>query len=811
MRRILFFIFTISLMQLSAQTVTLTGQYKDKKSNPIENAKAVYWYQGAAIDSVYTDAEGVFVLTVDKTFLEEASDYIIKQVYPNPFSEQCSFQVKVRGKAAILVTSLKGNQVDKLKINKDGIYTIRWGGYNRLGKAVSPGNYYITLITEGKNFSAKVIFNGKGSSRLQSEYHGGISPTTLKQLKVENDKITLTKENTSPLELSLNTPINDTLLGVITGNAGPEPLNDIDSSMFTLQQSPWWNLNLHIYNDDQSIFEAEGEDFYIQDSLLKMHKRPQGEYSTNLTATDPQDPGMQAEIEASVLIQYTMQIPDHMLAEDSKQDTLISDLNDFVNEAYPNSLSFQLVQQSNAALINLYLQDNALLIDSLQTDGYGESEIGIKITDGDLSDTVFFTVQVQSLPDLSGQIKDIFDTALLVENAVVIIEENGYMHYDTTDSQGRYEIQLNSPVDSVTYYPVTIRHGDYTPFHTWATVVPESRFNNSMQVNLTGKEFSKKKNNRKQILSTKRPTNFRELMGDKYLLSLTKDYSLVPSDFEWELYNEGFRRAIYTQEDYIWNVTFAWVEPPMIHIFNDSSLVSVDSVETNYNNTLYNLNNILPTFNPVEALPQNIVEHPEGLGYTAQPNEMGIYWSDECGGTASAIQDRYGPIINTTTVCFTDPIGNGIHPTWGNNNNAIMNQELGTGMGAVMEPDPWDYFGLPSPTYETVFSVPPYPMGNSLLGYTGDDHNCSTVRTTREKVHLQNLDFAYGDPDGLDWELRPDLVEYYTNIENWSGKRQLTYEVLREDGTIEKFVYDYDKVPDSVKRIYPMMFKEADQ
>ncbi|MDZ7740656.1 MAG: hypothetical protein U5Q03_02610 [Bacteroidota bacterium] len=132
-------IFFITSLSVNTQTLTLTGQYKDKKSNPIENARAVYYYQGAAIDSVYTDEEGAFVLTVDKTFLEEASDYIIKQVHPNPFNEQCSFQVKVKEKATILVSSIKGNHVDKLKINKDGIYTIRWGGYNRLGKAVQPG------------------------------------------------------------------------------------------------------------------------------------------------------------------------------------------------------------------------------------------------------------------------------------------------------------------------------------------------------------------------------------------------------------------------------------------------------------------------------------------------------------------------------------------------------------------------------------------------------------------------------------------------------------------------------------------------
>ncbi|MDZ7740653.1 MAG: hypothetical protein U5Q03_02595 [Bacteroidota bacterium] len=110
------------------------------------------------------------------------------------------------------------------------------------------------------------------------------------------------------------------MLGVITGNIGPEAVANIDSTLYTLQQAPWWNLNHYFTNDDQNIFETNAEGFYVQDSILHMQTRPVGEHTADLSATDPQDPNLQTSIEASVLIQYTMQIPDQMLAEDSKQE-----------------------------------------------------------------------------------------------------------------------------------------------------------------------------------------------------------------------------------------------------------------------------------------------------------------------------------------------------------------------------------------------------------------------------------------------------------------------------------------------------------
>ncbi|MDZ7740657.1 MAG: hypothetical protein U5Q03_02615 [Bacteroidota bacterium] len=65
----------------------------------------------------------------------------------------------------------------------------------------------------------------------------------------------LRKKTLLPWSSNLNTPISDTLLGVITGNIGPEAVANIDSTLYTLQQAPWWNLKHYFTNDDQNILK----------------------------------------------------------------------------------------------------------------------------------------------------------------------------------------------------------------------------------------------------------------------------------------------------------------------------------------------------------------------------------------------------------------------------------------------------------------------------------------------------------------------------------------------------------------------------
>jgi len=354
--------------------------------------------------------------------------------------------------------------------------------------------------------------------------------------------------------------------------------------------------------------------------------------------------------------------------------------------------------------------------------------------------------------------------------AEITIDENGITHTTTADADGSYHIQLSNPVDTVTFYPVTITYAGYTPYHTWATVAPPDA-------------------------GTARPS-----AGNRN--EITENYTLIPLDFPWLLYNEAFRASGgYLGSGNRGNTTFWYgLGPPDIYNFNVTDLCpSVDNVEMNFNNTAYNLVNILPTFNPIEALPENIHNISNSSTFTREPGQMLVYCNDGISGAGAVGFDKIGPTINRSDVMYRHWIGS----TPGDNNNTVFNQEFGTAMGTTIEP-PHD------PSYESVFTDP--ADSNS---YTDDDYNCSLIRRNRAKIHyLQGEDEEY-TPDEYDWELRPDLIDYYYDWDNYENKknvkRTFEYRVFGFNGeTIEKDSFDYDKVPSRVMKMFPMMFTKEE-
>jgi len=133
-------------------------------------------------------------------------------------------------------------------------------------------------------------------------------------------------------------------------------------------------------------------------------------------------------------------------------------------------------------------------------------------------------------------------------------------------------------------------------------------------------------------------------------------------------------------------------------------------------------------------------------------------------------------------------------------NNWVFNQELGSAFGAQEEPPQ-------SSNYVSVFTDP----GGSAI-YTPYDYSCSIVRLTRSKIHYRLL--SYGtNPDGYDWEVRPDSVAmwYPTTLKQIQlGGQKFWTKVIYEDGSTETKVYDYDKVPSSVMKQFRFIFKKED-
>ena len=839
------------------QTITISGQYLDKKQNPINNATVSYYQNGTSlVGSATTTADGTFTMQVNITSIAENNKVLIHPASPNPFNKFTSFSIKVTSPGQLSIINMKGEFIDGIRLDKSGVYQCTWGGQNRNGEQVSNGSYIIIVSGEDYSTSTKVIYNPLAGDAYALKTML-VNDKTYERSR-DTDIIRFTRNNTTTLDLTLNMPAGDTTLGIINGNPGPETLSNIDENHFTIQTPLFWNLNQYFYNDDQSLYEAgQGNGFaIIQDTVLQFNAAEPGNYSDFVIATDMHDLTLQAELTANVELQYTLLIQDQEIIEDTDQMTLIEDLNTFKNPAYEQELTYEIISQSNTELINLVIDGSAIVINNLQVDGYGTSNVEIKATSNSNSDTVYFDVNVLARPDMTGTINNLFD-ATAIGGAEITIDENGFMHNITADENGNYHIQFNSNVDETTHYPVTITHDNYTPFHTWITVEPEEPF--LFIMNAVEKVMIKKKNGkRKKFKNIRNKTRadkfetayihsgilldkqsglpisgaiitFEDPTGDvsdttnsngEYEVEIitidyipvliehsshtmfhtwydniagsgTMDFEMIPDDFVWDLYEEAFRDTTGLNPEGI--ATIRWYDKAIVHIFSDNSLVGGTDITANYDNMMYNLENILPTFDDVEFDFDDVVEHTT-FGYQMQDGEMGVYWDNSISGAGQVIIMKSGPIILKCSTSYKD----WIDPN--DPDNSVYNQELGSCFGAVNEP-------AQSSTYTSVFTDPA-----GWETYTPDDLNSSNVRLTRTPIHYLNQDYANDNPEGWDWEAHPETVEQYFG----PGKKQIENNIeyivryYDYDGSISQFKYTPKTIPSSVMKQFPLIFTKEE-
>lgn len=739
----------LSTLIAIGQTITITGQYVDKNVEPIEGASITYFTSdNMPLGSTTSNSEGNFELLLDLTRINHQSEQFIQPPIPNPFAGVCTFYVEVEGNSLLIITDLSGKRISEKKILVDGLYKCSWGGVSESGSAVRKGAYIITISSEAKSASYKVLFNGEPSQSLVVEKAHNSHLNNQKQgLVLEQDYIHFGKENTSELEVLINFPTADTSVGIITGNIGVTVVDSIEETHFSIDTPIVWNLNNYFTGDDQAFYSLEGADFIIDADVLLTLDAGEGTYSDTITATDPQDETLTAEMNVDVVLDYTVQIPTQEVDEDSEQDTLIVNLDDFKHPEYEGDLTYTLLTQSNPELINIYQDGNSILIDSLASDEWGSSEVEVEIDNGDNTEVIFFTIDVLLKIDVSGIVRNIFDS-VAIAGAMIEIEEVDTTHVLYTDDDGNYYVQLSGNYDTIAYLPVTIEEDDYTPYHTWLTTDT--------------------------------------IIGDTIM-----DYTLIPIDFTWDLYNDTFRTVVAGED--LGDATYHWLYPPLIHVYNDSSLCDID-ITPNYLNTLANLDTILPTFNPKEALPENVVPHPEGFGYIIQDGEMGVFWNNNIGPAGTFSCHYNGPVKRKCSVIFKQGVAHN------SPDDGAINQELGSVMGAITEPPQ-------SENYTSVFADPP----NSYT-YTNDDYTCAHIYLSRSLLHYQNLDgYEWGDPEGWDWEQRPDIVDQWYSDTTWKANRTFHVREFDEHGNITKDIfYKQHQVPSKIMKQWPMMFSEEE-
>jgi len=258
---------------LTGGQITITGQYVDKKSNPIADASVEYIANSTQLDNTNTDENGDFTLTIETLGIEDETipeQFSLSQNYPNPFNPETRIQCRILFPATLTLYDLRGHLVDRIHLAKAGRYDISWGGANRFGKPVAAGIYFMVLDDGEKQHCRKLTLLDSGNgSPLRIEGNRAYNSRAAAIQKITNtlDEIRFTKSNTSIINIQLYSPTRDTSLGVITGNVGPTFIKEFPDFIIPKYDTLIINVADYIYNDSETRYSHNDTIYSIIDSI----------------------------------------------------------------------------------------------------------------------------------------------------------------------------------------------------------------------------------------------------------------------------------------------------------------------------------------------------------------------------------------------------------------------------------------------------------------------------------------------------------------------------------------------------------------
>jgi len=405
---------------LHAGQITITGQYLDKKNNPIAGASVEYFANIAQLDSTSTDENGNFMLTINTVGIETETlpdRFYLGQNYPNPFNPETHITVDTPYPATMTIFNIRGQYVDKIKI-PIGSNDIIWGGLDRYSKPVAAGIYILYVEADDFHMSKRLtLLDGGSGSRLRIAH----TQTALKSTELSKantvDEIHFIKPNTTIKVIQLTTITQDTSLGIITGNVGPTILQTIPYDSCYADQDLSWNLNTNVLNDGDNRFSLKDTaEFYFQyyPHILHFQSGTAGIYSTTLYITDGTDPVLKDSMQvsckaldggspATLPFQYA-EIPDTVI---NQGDTLFLDMLLFVNDGrWPDICGYGIDSLPHATFIN---ELNEVRIIS-EPGFYGTIDsIVIWVRDMAHGQRVYlkpFSLTVNAAPQFTGHVED---------------------------------------------------------------------------------------------------------------------------------------------------------------------------------------------------------------------------------------------------------------------------------------------------------------------------------------------------------------------------------------------------------------------
>lgn len=273
-----FIFLLLSFYALFGQTVQITGTYLDLLDNPIDSAVVTYSADNIIVDSARTDGSGNFTLNLTYLSLDPVlpKGFYLGQNYPNPFNPSTRISLSVNEPGSFAVYDIRGALVEHVELTQTGRYELTWGGRN-----LPAGLYLYVLrtITEAETRKMILLDGGDGTG-LHASYLFGNAANRLRKLRSEG-ALSILKDNTTPFEMTFDSPLADSSLGVLNGNVGPRQIQTVPDTTMYEGDTLHLDWNEYFYNDSETYFPPRFIEFmYLTDTTF---------YETDVVAIDVLD------------------------------------------------------------------------------------------------------------------------------------------------------------------------------------------------------------------------------------------------------------------------------------------------------------------------------------------------------------------------------------------------------------------------------------------------------------------------------------------------------------------------------------------
>ncbi|MFC2080490.1 hypothetical protein ACFLRQ_03340 [Bacteroidota bacterium] len=409
--------------QAEDKTITISGQYLDKKGNPISTATATYYKDGIEDPQPFgvTGQDGNFeiihtIVGLDNQF---GTAFQAGQNFPNPYQDKTNIPIRTTGPTDVVIYNTLGQAAEQINIPFEGSWMIS-GDINSSGGTLP----YTVMSHDGQRVAGKMIkMNSSQGGHFNLEQQA--SPTNMSVLKTKSianpqtsEYIEFVKDNTSIKEYDVVIE-EDTDLGIIIGNVGPTILDEIPTQNKTVGDTILLNLNQFIYNDDSPIYQSSNPNFSItSDSLLQYIATEAGNFSTTITVIDSADNALQktldlyAEIVARQNTAPTVKdMPDLVFNEDESFEGI--DLDTMWTDEETIAANAVWTYEGNTNVNVSIDPETKIMSHSAAPNWFGSESITITGTDeGGLTDSQTYIVTVSPVYDAITQKTAIPDAAI---------------------------------------------------------------------------------------------------------------------------------------------------------------------------------------------------------------------------------------------------------------------------------------------------------------------------------------------------------------------------------------------------------------